>query len=49
VTLGRKSKTTGADGRTRICRRFSKAGRPQVGAQKPGFEGDSQAVTVRRP
>jgi hypothetical protein len=49
VRLGRKSKITGADGRTRICRRFSKAGRPRITARKEGFAGGSRVLIVRRP
>jgi hypothetical protein len=32
----------------RICRRFSKPKKPLMTAEKPGFEGDSERLRVRR-
>lgn len=48
VSLGRKTKTTDPAGRTRICRRFKKTGRPSLSAQKTGYEGASKRLRVRR-
>ena len=49
VRLGHKHKSTKADGRARICRRFKKAGKAKVSAQKTGYEGAATRVKVRPP
>jgi hypothetical protein len=49
VSLGWKSKLTGADGSTRICRRFEKPGKRSINGSALGFEADSVGVKVRRP
>jgi hypothetical protein len=48
VHLGRKAKTTQANGRARVCRRFKKARKVTVTAQKAGYEGAVTRVKVRR-
>jgi hypothetical protein len=48
VHLGGKSKSTQADGRTRICRRFKKVGKIEVSAEKTGYEGAATPVEVRQ-
>jgi hypothetical protein len=48
ITLGRKHKSTGAGGRTRICRRFSKAGRPPLIATATGYQDASRRLRVNR-
>jgi hypothetical protein len=48
VRLGRKSKSTKANGRARLCRRFKKGGKVEVSAQKPGYESAETRVKVRR-
>jgi hypothetical protein len=49
VSLGRKSKQTGPDGRARICRRFAHSGKAAVRGSAPNFEGNSVGLRVRRP
>jgi Subtilase family len=48
VHLGPKSKSTTANGRARLCRRFKKAGKVEVTAEKAGYEGAVARVKVRR-
>jgi hypothetical protein len=47
VRLGRKHKLTNAGGRTRICRRFHKRGKPKLKASKPGYESAFRRLRVR--
>jgi Subtilase family/FG-GAP-like repeat/Thrombospondin type 3 repeat len=48
VRLGHKSKRTRANGKVKICRRFKKSGKVNVSVEKPGYEGASQTIKVRR-
>jgi Subtilase family/Thrombospondin type 3 repeat len=48
VRVGHKAKTTGANGRARVCRRFKKPRKVKVTAQKPGYEGAATRLRVRR-
>jgi subtilase family protein len=48
VAIGRKAKQTDASGGARICRRFSKAGKRTVSAEKAGYQGASSRIRVRR-
>jgi hypothetical protein len=48
VHVGGKHKTTQANGRAKVCRRFKKPGKVQVSADKTGYEGAAARVKVRR-
>jgi hypothetical protein len=48
VRTGGKSKSTKANGRARLCRRFKKGGKVEVSVEKPGYEGAASSVKVRR-
>ena len=48
VRLGRKHKLTNTAGRTRICRRFHKRGKPRITATKPGYDPATRRLRVRR-
>jgi hypothetical protein len=48
VRLGGKTKITDAAGNARVCKRFKKRGKVRVSVEKPGYEGASQAIKVRR-
>ena len=49
VRLGDNTRITKLNGRARICRRFKKAGKLEVSAQKAGYEGAETRVKVRQP
>jgi hypothetical protein len=48
VRLGGNTKITDAAGNARVCKRFKKRGKVRVSVEKPGYEGASQAIKVRR-
>ena len=48
VRLGDNTRITKLNGRARICRRFKKAGKLEVSAQKAGYEGAETRVKVRQ-
>ena len=48
VRLGDNTRITKPNGRARICRRFKKAGKLEVSAQKAGYEGAETRVKVRQ-
>ena len=48
MRLGDNTRITKLNGRAQICRRFKKAGKLEVSAQKAGYEGAETRVKVRQ-